>query len=61
MVREYEFRGQCEDVYEDSVIAVRFAVNLIDLVDAEIFARDVGDWVESTIPEDQIKIYPIDG
>ncbi|HET9240227.1 MAG TPA: hypothetical protein VFO10_23390 [Oligoflexus sp.] len=30
-VADYQFRGECEVVYEDGVIAVRFATNWIDL------------------------------
>jgi hypothetical protein len=58
---DYQFRGECEVVYEDGVIAVRFATNWIDLVGAENLACRVGDWVEFTIPRDHIEIYPIDG
>lgn len=57
----YRFRGECEVVYDDGVICVRYASNWIDMVGAENFACNVGDWVEFSIPLDQIEIYPIDG
>lgn len=52
------FRGQCDHVYDDGVIIVRMARDWIDMVGAENFVCKEGDWVEYTIPRDQVEIYP---